>query len=74
MVKGGYMAHIINDAINKIEGREPMVCNSQCKYWKFPHLRVACVLSEVFSVPQGYPCFEFKHKEKENKIERRCCF
>jgi len=39
-------------------------CNPECKFWKFPNLDRACVLSEVFSVLKGEPCYEFKKKEK----------
>jgi hypothetical protein len=56
------MAHPINDLINRIEGHKAIACSNECKYFKFPHLKCACVLSEVFSVNQGEPCFEFKDK------------
>jgi hypothetical protein len=57
------MAHPINDAINRIEKRKAVPCNSKCKYWKYPHLDTACVLSEVYSVKKYEPCYEFEKKE-----------
>ena len=56
------MANPINDILNRREGRKSVQCNSDCEYFKFPHLPCACVLSEVFSVNKGEPCFEFKDK------------
>lgn len=56
------MAHPLNDRINKLEKREKVKCNSTCKYWTFPHLKRACVLSEVFSVNKGEGCYEYKAK------------
>jgi len=56
------MAHPINDAINRMTKKEAIPCNSSCKYWKFPHLETACVLSDVFSVKKGEPCFEYTKK------------
>jgi len=61
------MAHPINDAINVLEGRKPVPCNETCKYWTFPNLDTACVLSEVFSVKKGEPCFEYKRLERNEK-------
>ncbi len=57
------MAHPMNDAINRAEGREPVPCNETCKYWTFPNLDTACVLSPVFSVRKGEPCFEYVARE-----------
>ena len=57
------MAHPINDALNRLEKREPTDCNKTCKYFRFPHLKCACVLSEVFSVVQGVPCYEYTEEE-----------
>lgn len=56
------MAHPINDLLNRIEKRTAIACNSDCEYYRFPHLSCACVLSDVFSVNKGEPCFEFKDK------------
>jgi hypothetical protein len=53
------VAHPINDAINKAEGREGHTCDDGCKYWKFPHLDTACELSDVFSVNKGELCYEY---------------
>lgn len=53
------MAHPLNDLINRAEGREPTPCDNGCKYYRFPHLPCACTLSEVFSVNQGEPCYEY---------------
>ncbi len=50
------MAHPLNDLINRREKRE--ACDEKCKYWKFPHLETACVLSDVFSVKKGELCYE----------------
>jgi len=58
------MAHPINDKLNKHWGRVAVPCNPECKFWKFPNLDRACVLSEVFSVLKDEPCYEFKKKEK----------
>ena len=57
------MAHPINDKLNIIEGRKAIECNETCKNWSFPHLDTACVLSEVFSVKKGEPCFEYEERE-----------
>jgi len=59
------MAHPLNDLINRREKRKAVVCNESCEYWKFPHLETACVLSEVFSVKKGEPCYEFRPKTKK---------
>ncbi len=58
------MAHPINDAINKQSGKTPVPCTAKCKYWKFPHLDRACVLSDVYSVAKGELCYEFNRKVK----------
>jgi len=54
------MPHPINDLLNRIAGRKTEPCTDKCEYWRFPHLETACELSDVFSVKQGEPCFEFK--------------
>ena len=60
------MAHPLNDLVNRAANKTPTPCNDTCKYWRFPNLPVACVLSSVFSVAQGQPCFEYqKAEEKE---------
>jgi len=57
------MAHLINDKLNKAAGKTTFLCNDTCKYWTFPHLDKACVLSDVFSVAKGMPCYEYTAKE-----------
>jgi hypothetical protein len=59
------MAHLINDKLNKLEGRKLVDCNKTCRYWKFPHLETACVLSDVFSVRKGEPCYEYQKGIKD---------
>ena len=62
------MVHPTSVALDRIEGKEAVACNPECEYWKFPHLETACVLSGVFSVRKGQPCFEFKTKKRgDNK-------
>lgn len=46
--------HPINKALDKNEPKKP--CDKNCKYYKFDHLEVPCVLSEVYSVNKGDPC------------------
>ena len=58
------MAHKINDMINILEKKEAVKCNETCKYWKFPHLDCACILSDVFSVNKNEPCYEYEKKEE----------
>jgi len=64
------MAHPLNDRINMLEKRSAVKCNKNCEYFKFKHLRCACVLSDVFSVNQGEPCFEFKKRMVNEKLEK----
>ena len=64
------MSHPINDAINKAEGREAVPCSETCKYWQFPNLDTACVLSPVFSVKKGMPCFEYVPNKEEEKCKK----
>lgn len=56
------MAHPLSVALDKLEGKQPVKCNDRCENWKFPHLDTACVLSDVFSVKKGEPCYIFKKK------------
>ncbi len=58
------MAHLINDKLNKLEGKKLVNCNETCKYWEFPHLETACILSDVFSVRKGKPCYEYQEEIK----------
>lgn len=57
------MAHPICDALDRKEGKKATPCSSECKNWRFPHLETACVLSEVYSVKKGEPCYIFEQKE-----------
>ena len=57
------MADKINDILNKTAGITPVPCSDKCKYFRFPHRYRACELSDVYSVPQGVLCYEFKEKE-----------
>ena len=57
------MAHKINDILNKAAGIKPVPCTDKCRYFRFPHLERACELSDVYSVEQGVPCYEFNEKE-----------
>lgn len=61
------MAHPINDAINRAEGRKAVPCNETCKYWTFPNADSPCILSDVFSVKKGEPCFEYVPRKGEEK-------
>jgi len=47
----------------QIERLESTICNSNCKYWSFPHLETACILSDTFSVKKGCECYTFKMKK-----------
>jgi len=67
------MAHPINDIINRAEGRKAVPCNETCKYWRFPNRDKACVLSDVFSVKKGEPCFEYVPKENRKRKEGVLC-
>jgi len=42
-------------------------CDSTCKNYTFDHLNVACVLSDVYSVPKGNPCAI--HSQIDVKVE-----
>lgn len=59
----GIVAHPVDQRLDqyfaKITGMEVTLCSERCKYWRFPHLDRPCVLSEVFSVRRGKPCFKF---------------
>ena len=61
------MAHPKNDILNRLEGKTAKDCDSGCGYWAFPHLATACVLSSVFSVKKGDPCFIYKERLKPEK-------
>ena len=55
----------INKMFGKLEGKQPVKCNETCKYFKFPHLETACVLSDVYSVRKGGLCYNFEEGDKE---------
>ena len=57
------MAHVINNKLDKAEGKKQRLCDAGCKYWRFPHLDTACVLSEVYSVRKNMPCYIYEDKE-----------
>jgi hypothetical protein len=65
------MAHPLNEKINRLEKRQSVKCNDTCKYWHFPHLDTACVLSSVYSVKKNEPCYEYvkgvTNEKKHNK-------
>lgn len=63
------MAHPLCDLMNAVEKRKPHPCDNTCEYFRFPHLRRACVLSEVFSVLQGDMCFEYKEVNGARNIK-----
>jgi hypothetical protein len=56
------MAHPLNDLLDRVDGETTKICDKGCECWKFPHLETACVLSEVYSVKKGEPCFIYKEK------------
>lgn len=56
------MAHPLCIKLNKTEGLVPKPCTDKCEYWKYPCLKTACILSDVFSVRKGELCYEFKEK------------
>ncbi len=51
-----------------LEGKEKHECDASCKYWRFPHLDTACVLSPVFSVRKSEMCTEYERKEPDENI------
>jgi uncharacterized protein YutD len=51
------MANGICNKLDKLEGKIKITCDAGCKYFKFPHLETACVLSEVYSVKKGGGCY-----------------
>jgi hypothetical protein len=57
------MVHPIAEKLDKLEGKKSTPCNEDCRYWKFPHLDTACVLSDVFSVRKRQPCYIFEKRK-----------
>ena len=60
------MAHELCNKLDKLEGKEKKTCDGGCEHYRFPHLKTACVLSEVYSVPKGEGCYIYK--EKHNSL------
>jgi len=60
------MADLRNVIIDIMDGREAVPCSDECKYFAFPRLDRACVLSDVYSVRKGEMCFTF---EKAQEVE-----
>ena len=56
--------HIINEKLNRAWGNKATICNESCEYWKFPHMDIAWVLSDVYSVPKGDLCYEYRKKKE----------
>ena len=50
--------------LDKKDGKVKRVCDKGCRYFSFPHMDRACVLSEVYSVKQGEGCYIYKNKVK----------
>ena len=59
------MANEICNKLDQLEGKTKTVCNNKCDYFKFPHLKIACVLSGVYSVPQGEGCYIYVEKKEK---------
>jgi len=54
------MANEINNKLDKLDGKKKRPCDDGCKYFMFPSLPIACVLSEVYSVPKGKDCYIYE--------------
>ena len=50
------MANEINNKLDRLDGKKKRTCDDGCKYFMFPDLPIACVLSDVYSVRQGEDC------------------
>jgi hypothetical protein len=61
------MAHEAHEMLSKRWGIKPVKCSNACEYFKFPHLKNACVLSDVFSVEQGELCYSYKAKQQKEE-------
>jgi len=57
--------HPINEALDRGMKKKP--CDSGCPYYRFDHLDVPCVLSDVYSVKKGQPCAIYEEKLEEGK-------
>jgi hypothetical protein len=56
------MANKICDLLDIAEGKQSKICDDGCKNYRFDHLNRACVLSEVYSVDKGKPCYIYDPK------------
>lgn len=59
------MANEICNKLDQLEGKTKIPCDAGCKYFKFPHLDIACVLSEVYSVKKGEGCYIYNPRRKQ---------
>lgn len=64
------MAHYIDAKLDRLGATtDPMPCNDRCKFWRFPNSERPCVLSNVFSVVRGQPCYKFVDKDEREMVE-----
>ena len=64
------MAHPIDAKLDRLWAiTKPVPCNKRCKYWKFSNSDRPCVLSDVFSVLRGQPCYKFVDKDEKEMTE-----
>lgn len=54
------MANEINNKLDRLDGKKKRTCDDGCKYFMFPDLLIACVLSDVYSVRQGEGCYIYE--------------
>ena len=59
------MAKPILDLLDRLERKDPKKCNSGCIHYRFDHLERACILSEVYSVKKGEPCYIYEAKKEQ---------
>lgn len=59
------MAKEICNILDRAEGKQSRMCDPGCKNYRFDHLETACVLSEVFSVKKGAPCYIYEPKKEQ---------
>ncbi len=57
------MANEMCNKLAKKVGMRKKRCDKGCEYFKFPHLKNACVLSVVYSVNKGDGCYIYKAKK-----------
>ncbi len=58
------MAAEICNILDRAAGEIARKCDSGCKNYCFDHRDNACVLSEVFSVKKGKPCYIYEDNTK----------